>query len=81
LAIGRTLWLFHRSDQTAEHAVRLTSLLMATLLHRANERAYLGLLLAEVARRDWSVEVATRLAPAAWLPLTEELNEGAAAEA
>jgi hypothetical protein len=42
-------------------------------------RACLGWLLAGVARRDWSVEAATRLLPAASLALKEEPKEGTAA--
>jgi transposase len=81
ITIGRKLWLFFRGDATVERAARITSLLTTSRLHGANEREYLGWLLCELARREWSPEAAVRLLPDAWLAAKKKkLQNGAKVE-
>ena len=79
ITIGRKLWLFFRSDENVERAARLASLFLTARLHGANELAYIRWLLEELARREWSVEAAGRLLPAAWLA-QKQAEQGARVE-
>jgi transposase len=67
ITIGRKLWLFFRSDGSAERAARLGSLFLTARLHGADELAYMRWLLSELARREWSDEAARALLPDVWL--------------
>ena len=75
ITIGRKLWLFFRDQDKLEHVARLMSLVTTARLHGVNELEYLGWVLEQLARREWSAEAAAALLPDAWKAMREQQGQ------
>jgi transposase len=75
ITIGRKLWLFFRDQDKLEHVARLMSIVTTARLHGVNELDYLGWVLEQLARREWSADAATALLPDAWKATREQQGQ------